>query len=232
MADQYRATPEQWSNIEQLASSCIYDLVILELRDRLAAIEQRNQTPQDFTPPLNCSQRLQKEGKPYPKSDCNVCGQMSPMWRQCAAALDREAAANLSAGLRSSSHLVKPDSLVDPSADRRLAVHWSCPAGGCDICQRDWPCARLAAEQDARAGTNSKPTPNPGQIRSSATGDLMQSVGAAICSIADCGDTPLNWAPEARAAILAVAGWLEHRKPAALHCAALLREEVQQNRQD
>jgi hypothetical protein len=41
MADQYCATPEQWSNIEQLASSCVYDLVILELRDRLAVAEKR-----------------------------------------------------------------------------------------------------------------------------------------------------------------------------------------------
>jgi hypothetical protein len=80
--------------------------------------------------------------------------------------------------------------------------------------------------------TNSKPTPNPSQIRSLSSDGLMQAVGAAICSIADCGDTPLNWAPEARAAVLAVAGWLEHRKPAALHCAALLRDEVQHSHQD
>ena len=27
--------------------------------------------------------------------------------------------------------------------DRTLPVHHSCPKKGCDICQRDWPCARL-----------------------------------------------------------------------------------------
>jgi hypothetical protein len=36
----HKATPEQWRNIEKLASSCIYDLVILELRDRIAALEE------------------------------------------------------------------------------------------------------------------------------------------------------------------------------------------------
>ena len=77
------------------------------------------------------------------------------------------------------------------------------------------------------AAANSKPTPNPGQIRSSATGDLMQSVGAAICSIADCGDTPLNWAPEARAAILAVAGWFDAIGYGAT--ASILRQEVQRH---
>ena len=111
-----KATPEQWAHIEQLASYFIYDILILELRDRIEALE---------------------------------------------------------------------------------------------------------------AAANSKPTPNPSQIRSSPAGELMQSVGAAICTIADCGDTPLNWAPEARAAILAVAGWLEHRNPGALQWAALLREEVE-----
>jgi hypothetical protein len=78
----------------------------------------------------------------------------------------------------------------------------------------------LEAAANSSAGPTSSPAP---------AGDLMHSVGAAICSIADCGDTPSNWAPEARAAILAVAGWLEHRKPGALHCAALLREEVERH---
>jgi hypothetical protein len=36
--------------------------------------------------------------------------------------------------------------------DRTLPVHKNCPDQGCDICQRDWPCARLArAEHDAAA---------------------------------------------------------------------------------
>jgi hypothetical protein len=37
--------------------------------------------------PPNCRQRLQREGKPCPKSSCEVCGPMSPMWLQCNAAL-------------------------------------------------------------------------------------------------------------------------------------------------
>ena len=34
---------------------------------------------------------------------------------------------------------------VQPLAwDRKLPVHDSCPPGGCDVCQAEWPCARLA----------------------------------------------------------------------------------------
>jgi hypothetical protein len=35
----HKASAEQWASIEQLASTCIYDLVILELRDRIEALE-------------------------------------------------------------------------------------------------------------------------------------------------------------------------------------------------
>jgi hypothetical protein len=55
----------------------------------------------------------------------------------------------------------------------------------------------------------------------------MQSVGAAICTIADCGDTPLNWAPESRAAILAVAKWFDSIGYGA--GASILRQEVQRH---
>jgi hypothetical protein len=55
----------------------------------------------------------------------------------------------------------------------------------------------------------------------------MQSVGAAICSIADCGDTPLNWAPEARAAILVVAAWFDAIGYGAT--ASILRQELQRH---
>jgi hypothetical protein len=42
-----------------------------------------------FEPPTNCRQRLQRIGMPYPKSGCDACGDMSPKWRECDAALDR-----------------------------------------------------------------------------------------------------------------------------------------------
>ena len=43
-----------------------------------------------MVPPANCRQRLQREGKPYPKSGCEACGDMSPLWRQCNAAIAAE----------------------------------------------------------------------------------------------------------------------------------------------
>lgn len=39
--------------------------------------------------PANCRQRLASEGKPYPRSGCASCGQMSPNWRECDSMLSR-----------------------------------------------------------------------------------------------------------------------------------------------
>jgi len=46
-------------------------------------------TPQ-YVPSPNCRQRLQAEGKAYPKSTCQSCGNLSPNWKQCDAALAAE----------------------------------------------------------------------------------------------------------------------------------------------
>ena len=59
--------------------------------DRLIAQDRDDESTPFQVPPPNCSQRLQREGKPYPKSDCEACGTMSPMWRQCDVALALEA---------------------------------------------------------------------------------------------------------------------------------------------
>lgn len=37
--------------------------------------------------PENCRQRLAAEGKSYAKSNCSVCGQFSPRWKECDAVL-------------------------------------------------------------------------------------------------------------------------------------------------
>lgn len=41
MSNPHRATPEQWVQIERFVEECSYDSCLLELRDRLAAAEQR-----------------------------------------------------------------------------------------------------------------------------------------------------------------------------------------------
>ncbi len=74
-----------------------------------------------------------------------------------------------------------------------------------------------ALEGNRQAILDSSPAP---------AGELVQSVGAAICSIADFGDTP-GWAPEARAAILAVAKWFDAMGYGAT--ASILLQEVQRN---
>lgn len=42
---------------------------------------QESETPD--SPPLKCRQRLAADGKPFPRSSCEVCGQFSPKWREC-----------------------------------------------------------------------------------------------------------------------------------------------------
>ena len=127
-------------------------------------------------------------------------------------------------------HPESPDSSLAPAIAwaRQLPVHVLCHPNGCDICQRDWPCARLLAEQDAKAeskaAANSKPIPNPHQIRSSAEGAPAGGLVERVAEIISNGDDGHHWSDEARAAILAVAEWLESHNwfPAA----CWLREEV------
>lgn len=40
-----------------------------------------------YSLPDNCRQRLMRDGKSYPRSSCAACGQLSPKWRECDAAL-------------------------------------------------------------------------------------------------------------------------------------------------
>ena len=34
-------------------------------------------------PPVNCRQRLVADGKPYPRSSCEACGQFAPNYQRC-----------------------------------------------------------------------------------------------------------------------------------------------------
>lgn len=53
---------------------------------------------QKVSPPSNCRQRLAVEGKPYPRSSCEVCGQFSPKSRDCDALLSAQPALQPPAG--------------------------------------------------------------------------------------------------------------------------------------
>jgi hypothetical protein len=73
---------------------------------------------------------------------------------------------------------------------------------------------------------NSKPTPNPRQIR----GSLVERVALAISGIEDSScwdDEAVNWAPEARAAIREVAAWLREQHDGDLVAATVLEREVE-----
>jgi hypothetical protein len=45
MTDQHRATPEQWEHVEKFVKDCGYDSCIIELRDRITALEAGQTCP-------------------------------------------------------------------------------------------------------------------------------------------------------------------------------------------
>lgn len=66
--------------------------------------------------------------------------------------------------------------------------------------------------------TNSQPTPNQSQIRSSLVDRVARAIGR--------DDEPINWDPEARAAIREVLAWLKEGE----HTWAALKLEQEVNR--
>ncbi len=59
----------------------------------------------------------------------------------------------------------------------------------------------IKARVEALEGTNSKPSPNDRQIRSSLVDRVARAIGQ--------DDEPINWEPEASAAIREVLAWLK-----------------------
>ena len=199
----HKATPEQWETVERFVEECGYDACLLELRDRLAAAEQRINELEAAANHQQQDEDAERAMEPAPA--------IGPEWQPCVKLpitvhVREQRPGETHVSTREGITPVQPDDLIMRGVQGE-----------------EYPIGRELFNQTYRMGEASDPHPP------APAGGLLQTVGAAICSIADCGDTPLNWAPEARAAILAVAGWLEHRKPAAIHCAALLREEVRYN---
>ena len=87
----------------------------------------------------------------------------------------------------------------------------------------DLVCAvfELRARVEALEAANSKPTPNPSQIRSS----LVERVGIAIDS-AEYDESEHRW-DEARAAIHEVVEWLREQQDGDLVAAAMLKQEAE-----
>lgn len=79
--------PSYYFGTERDAFSRAFDECGRELAKLRAMLDEP--TPQ-YIPPTNCRQRLQAEGKAYPKSTCQSCGNLSPNWKQCDIALAAE----------------------------------------------------------------------------------------------------------------------------------------------
>jgi hypothetical protein len=113
------------------------------------------------------------------------------------------------------SHKATPEQWATTEEYANAAI--GCYSDSCLLELRD-RIEALEADANRQAILGSSPAP---------AGELMQSVGAAICTIADCGDTPSNWVPEALAAILAVAEWFDAIGYGAT--ASILRQELQRH---
>jgi hypothetical protein len=191
MTTPHKATPEQWAWQEEWArdphadqdSSCI-----LELRDRIAAAEQRIQ---------------EMEGNSQP----------TPNERQIRSSAP-------AGGLIEMRHaLVKAEAALADIGDAERE-----PGDDLAWCEKRAAQALPVVRAALGAAANHPESPDSSPAPA---GGLMQAVGAAICTIADCGDTPSNWAPEARAAILAVAKWFDTISYGAT--ASILRQEVERH---
>jgi hypothetical protein len=155
--------------------------------------------PFPVTPP-NCRQRLLRDGKPYPKSGCEACGSLSPMWRQCNAALVAlEPTTQPPAG--SLVELVATDAELCRVYSAAL-LHGFGPA--------------LRAVYDLGREDGAAPA-QPGP-ESSPAGSLVDRLQQSI------DDHPFG--EEARAAILEVAAWLREQDGVGLLAATVLTREA------
>lgn len=59
------------------------------LKDVEQCIPEKTET-EPWKPPASCRQRLMQEGKSYPKSSCQVCGDFAPNWKVCDDALPKK----------------------------------------------------------------------------------------------------------------------------------------------
>ena len=120
---QHRATPEQWAQIERFVEDCGYDACLLELRDRIADLE-------DDATEHSKSAHFCFEA---------IIGRIEAL----------EAAANSSAGLTGSNHPAIPDSSPAPARGlvERVAEiisndddghHWSDEARAAILVVADW----------------------------------------------------------------------------------------------
>lgn len=51
--------------------------------ERIVRLLNKDEEEKQNMVPQLCRQRLMKEGKPYPRSSCSVCGTFSPMSKEC-----------------------------------------------------------------------------------------------------------------------------------------------------
>lgn len=81
-SDKYKA--ELYDEVWQLAR----DMGFGNVTDALMKLKKQTAPVAVVLPEPFCRQKLSAEGKPYPRSNCAVCGPFSPKWRECDAMIE------------------------------------------------------------------------------------------------------------------------------------------------
>jgi hypothetical protein len=193
MTTPHKATPEQWKSTEKWGalsaeSAFSLDSCLLELRDRIAALEAGATCPHIIT---------SDEGTSY----CGLAEQ--------------------------GNYPAKPDSSPAPAAEQRIQELISANEALRDRLSvleegYDELAARLETVETGKRSQLVEHGNRQGILNSSPApaGGLVERVACAVCNVT-CTDA------QARAAILAVAEWLDTRGQHG--CSLWLREEVQRN---
>jgi len=201
-----KATPDDWKAVELNAKIVPACSCILELRDRIAALEAAHQQPEPISEEEN-----------------------DRRFRDCMAAIDnyrQDHLRDVTEMVATDDALMRHYSQAVTDAIQRGATNDELSQAGRRVVYELGRQHGAANSSAALASSN-----HPAKLDSSlALADgLVALVAKAICGAGDCViDAPGEWQPEARAAILAVADWLDNHEFCGF-AEKWLREEVQRH---
>ena len=215
----HKASAEQWASIEELASTYIYDLVILELRDRIEALEaaQREAAMNELR--AASAEARPATGEPTDRELRELFWYRPKGLETEAAALRRVYQAGMAAAVQSS---------AQQEISAMTNCHLSGPAPSPYGSWSEWfetegskgvihgirmealPFRSSAQQEIADAEAFGLTSTSGSMVDRSApapASSLVERVESAI-DAAPCDEDRNQWDPEARAAIRAVAAWL------------------------
>jgi len=185
----YKAAPEQWAKMEQSAESYGTCSCLLELRDRIAALETQRETEKAAI--LDIYEKLDR--------------------------LKTQHESNWTRIVKLEEANQQPEPIDEEENDRRFRA-----------CLNAIDNATPEQIRAAVAKASADHFPDAKKMVPAPAGGLVERVAIAVCRCDDSSswsEEVINWTPEARAAILAVAEWFDAIGYGAT--ASMLRQEVE-----